>query len=1028
MSRPFGAIALIATALAAATSAAAQLPRMDAPPERQSDELQWSSYRVFDARDGLPQSAVYALVQDAEGLVYAGTEDGVARFDGQRWEALALPPSAAAPNVVDLHIDAADGLWAADDVFGLLYRAAGSRAMRSVEIRGANLMRVNDLASAGANRVWVATSAGLFNCRADGCAEVAALSGRDVAEVLPAAGPQGPCLWVALEGEGLFRLDAPETARPQLSARLLSREDGLHNNAIRSMAWWNDALWIGTGRGLARWSGSSLVVYGRASGFVDGIVYALDPGVDREGRPVLRAAQRPGGLIEIAPDLSWRRVGAHSGLPEDSAFSLLHARSANPGESTLWIGTVYSGVARFEPGSWQAMDERAGLPHRAIMGMGRVSLLDGRERYWVGTVRGSVIWEQGRWREWLPDSLEDEIVFELARSRDAVWLAASSGLHALRSNGAQHFDTANSALPGINVLGLHLQQRGDGGERIWLATRHGAAHVEAGVVRLEPELSRLLGDDFFRDFFETADARGARTLWALGQGGLAYDRGEGWRALPAACLVHRDVMDAVEHRGADGRIALWAGTRGGVTRIDLDSLECRSLGAEALGKPTIYQLQFDRRGRLYLFGYDGVRRLEFAHDAPDDLRRARIEHFGLADGLPSLEFNRGASLVDQDGRLWGGSSGGVAIYDPEVEGGPGAPAPLRLLEASVLPDQRVLVPGSTLAAGDEGLRFRFALLTARREHRISYRTELRGLDRAPGEWSDRASIDYARLPPGDYEFRVWGRDEHGVVSAAPGVAFRVDHPPWRQPVALALYAALLVGAGVMLGRLRARALAQRALRLEQLVGARTAELADANQRLEQASLTDPLTGLGNRRRFYAFVEGRSVGSAALGLLLMDIDYFKRVNDGLGHDAGDAVLREFAQRLSLLAGADGLAVRWGGEEFLLALAGATPETARAVARTVLDAIRTHPFAWDSHHIAATCSIGWVCLPWRGEKQADLGIDQALTLADLALYRAKRGGRNRAAGVVPGDHEDALIEAIGRRVSWLDDTATSPAIEH
>ena len=168
--------------------------------------------------------------------------------------------------------------------------------------------------------------------------------------------------------------------------------------------------------------------------------------------------------------------------------------------------------------------------------------------------------------------------------------------------------------------------------------------------------------------------------------------------------------------------------------------------------------------------------------------------------------------------------------------------------------------------------------------------------------------------------------------------------------------------------------------------------------LAEQSIHDPLTRVHNRRHGQALLAGygRSVDDAppgdppALGLMLLDIDFFKQVNDRHGHPAGDKVLVEVAHRLRALLREQDAVVRWGGEEFLLLLPGLHAAALPALADRLLRTIGTPPIALPGEDITLTASIGALSAPFAGSTDTDALIQ----LADLALYRAKASGRNRA----------------------------------
>jgi diguanylate cyclase (GGDEF)-like protein len=200
--------------------------------------------------------------------------------------------------------------------------------------------------------------------------------------------------------------------------------------------------------------------------------------------------------------------------------------------------------------------------------------------------------------------------------------------------------------------------------------------------------------------------------------------------------------------------------------------------------------------------------------------------------------------------------------------------------------------------------------------------------------------------------------------------------------------------------------------LEAEVATRTAELAEANARLEQAAVTDPLTGLRNRRWFALAApaeaeRARRAGPArCLLIALLDIDHFKRINDSHGHAAGDAVLVEVAQRLQREARGGDFVLRWGGEEFLLLLRDVERAAAAELLRRLLDALGATPVPWQGSALPVTASIGALCYPPAGGGAAET-LESALVQADAALYRAKHAGRDGALLLGAGGAADGTL---------------------
>jgi diguanylate cyclase (GGDEF)-like protein len=179
------------------------------------------------------------------------------------------------------------------------------------------------------------------------------------------------------------------------------------------------------------------------------------------------------------------------------------------------------------------------------------------------------------------------------------------------------------------------------------------------------------------------------------------------------------------------------------------------------------------------------------------------------------------------------------------------------------------------------------------------------------------------------------------------------------------------------------------------------KLREANKQLEFQSLRDPLTGLFNRRALQEHMQRRSkfsrrqsdITSHANGFLLLDIDYFKKINDSYGHAAGDEVLKQLSERLTAVCREEDLVIRWGGEEFLLYLDNIEPEQVAGFAQRILEVIASEPVLCDDKIIPVSASGGFIHLPFAGVDEADLNWERALQIADMALYLSKVNGRNQ-----------------------------------
>ncbi|NKI36358.1 diguanylate cyclase [Wenzhouxiangella sp. XN79A] len=163
--------------------------------------------------------------------------------------------------------------------------------------------------------------------------------------------------------------------------------------------------------------------------------------------------------------------------------------------------------------------------------------------------------------------------------------------------------------------------------------------------------------------------------------------------------------------------------------------------------------------------------------------------------------------------------------------------------------------------------------------------------------------------------------------------------------------------------------------------------ASANRELDQLANTDTLTGLRNRRYFIDHLRRRMTDETVRGaLILIDVDRFKRVNDDHGHEVGDVVLRDVAQRIQAMMRSEDTVARWGGEEFLAFLPKCTADAALQVAERIREAIDSTPVIHDDATLSVTATLGVA------EIGDDGDFERALRDADHALYRGKQSGRN------------------------------------
>jgi diguanylate cyclase (GGDEF)-like protein len=503
---------------------------------------------------------------------------------------------------------------------------------------------------------------------------------------------------------------------------------------------------------------------------------------------------------------------------------------------------------------------------------------------------------------------------------------------------------------------------------------------------------------------------------------------------------------------------VWIGTRGGGLDRVLNTTDAPhglrfANYSEPQGLPnnTVYGLRADGTGNIWISTNFGLARL---NPNSADAARPTIQRFHRLHGLQAEEFNFGAHYRDRSGKLFFGGASGFNSFYPEVLEFNERPPRVVLTQFLKLnspglagvPEERI--ERLHLSHNEDVVTLKFAALDFADPRANRYEYKLDGFDSDWVRADERRAATYTNLSGGKYVFRVRASNSDGVWSTQ-DLALPIDvaPSPWLSPFAYVAYctlaALMLLAVWYAQQRRIARAAALRA-ELEQQVSDRTFELAqrnreleEANRRLEMASLTDTLTGLANRRylmeQFPKLIAERK-NNAGLAIMIIDLDALKPINDQHGHAAGDEVIVEIARTLRQAIRPDDVLARWGGDEFVVVAHAQHVEHACMLAERIRERIAKMKCVLPKGAIVRTsCSIGLTCMPFVPGNPDAVSWEHAIKIADLALYRAKRG-RNAWRGWFGTEHvsmlqsatQQSVISAVESNVDGL--IANSVIIEH
>ncbi len=961
------------------------------------------AFTTFSPRDGVPESVIVDVQTDRQGYVWLASPQGLARYDGDRWNAVEAPVPGAMP--VDLMLDHAGILWASFHDHGIgHYDGTRWQVDDRANGRASDQVRrvVETVRADGAYELWALTwDAGLLLHQADGD-----WKREPGSEALPAGAllsvarthglGGGERLWVGTYNEGLwYRQDG---------AWQRLREGGFDPSQIESLLATNhdgvEALWIITyGLGLWRLDAHGLRAWTKESGELpSNELYAAVETALPGGRYALWVATRS-GLVRVYDDRTQTFDRRH-GLPSDVVRGL-RAWHSPEGSDVLWLATE-SGVARTQVGAnrWTTAS-LLGASGSGVFGVRVEPDGHGGERLWVAsTADGLGLYEDGHWRRFSPadGTLPDTDVRTIVRvpdtdGSDTLMVGMRYG-HLARVRPGPRFDTVpvpwehHAGQAVMDILG----RRVDGRLERWFATRQSGIYRwrDGEWTAFRPE--GTVGQWRTVRLLEQVDAHGTSWLWATSNQGLARYDGKKWTLLTAG-LPDTDLRGITLLPDAHGRAILWLGSvHSGVVRVDAtDPLQLRVLPNDLppAPDPTAYGAVSDSQGRIYICTNNGVQQLT---PTPDGYA-TRV--FSRRDGMVHEECNTNAQFVDAHDRFWTGTLGGLTVFDPEGEVRDTHPKPLVLTEVRV--DGAAVEPRDVhVAPGAHEVRVDFGLLSWQRENESRFRTQLVGYEALPGPWVAQNFRSYGALPPGSYVLRIEGRDYAGNVSGPIELSLEMVPTWWQRGSSRALLALAALLLVYVLLQWRTRNLKAQRRRLEHEVAERTAKLHEANARLLELSYKDALTGLANRRRLLESLErgGGAAAGAPTALIFVDVDHFKDYNDRYGHPAGDEALRCVADVIRECAPAETLVARYGGEEFACVMPGADTDAARTLAERFRAGVAARPIP-----VPGTDAVNRVTIS-AGVASARLDTDaeahRLLRAADAALYQAKHDGRDCVRG--------------------------------
>jgi len=922
----------------------------------------------YGQAEGLGNLAVSALAQDAAGYLWLGTENGLYRFNGTGFRHYGLTEGMANNFVTALFSNRSAGVWAA--TYDGFFHVDGGRPVPVLfEGKPIAVAPGQVIAESADKRILLVTDGRLLAVapRANGI-DVRTVFTR---EQLRATPELAKIVSIYPDADGSLLMGCRQALCRVGRGRVTVMNDkaGLPADAWAGIVRDTEGtLWVRSATHL-------LAMTAGAGRFED----RTPPGIGKHmWRPLLHVD--PDGRVLTNDDAGvvrwergrWQPFGRQQGLSAGGDVSAI----LQDHQHGMWLGTMGRGLMHWLGyGNLENWSTSEGLPEDVVLSVQR----DGHGILHVGTRSGHA-WQVPGDRRFRVDAApayaKQPWASMAVDSADRLWAGSYSGALLRRSpDGGRPTLSARSAL-----ISQVLADRG----QIWMATQAGLRVLpETAPPGAQPQAAPVpasAGHEAHATVSGGCAAPHGHLWFSRGADILHYD-GSAWNVVSFETILRVSYIWGLAC-ARDG--TLLATTLESLWRLHPDGLpRATRIDAPILRGRAIHTVNEDSRGWIWA-GLD----VGFAV-----WNGSRWRLLDQSHGLAWNDSNGRGAYEDKDGSMWLITSNGLShVLHPERLF---APIPRSAVIEEALRGDRPMPAGSAaLPWAPDQVVFRLASLQYEDRQGLRYRFRLLGAD---DRWYEttQPEVRYGALPGGDYRFQLVAVDDDtGEQSALVEHAFSIAPPWWRSIPFYVLCAIGIAGAFLAFHRLRLRALTRREARLAALVQERTRELEASREEMRLRALKDGLTQCWNRVAMMDIVEREMETCARSGepfaLVLLDLDYFKRINDTHGHLAGDAVLVEAARRLKAAVRPYDAVGRYGGEEFIVVLPGLRLPADAGRIGALHEAVRTEPVdIGGGQTLAVTASFGVVSFTPSTPRDAVALLGRA----DAALYRSKHDGRDR-----------------------------------
>jgi len=768
---------------------------------------------------GLPEISVQAIAQTTDGYIWAGTHEGLVRFDGVKFKTFSTRDTKAIKDddIATLLADPDGGLWVGTR--GGLIRLKDGEITSYTTDDGLSSNIIKTLCMGRDGSLWIGTWGGGLNRLKEGRFTAYTTNDGLLSNVITSICESGNGgIWIASVDAGLCHLKDGVFKN-------YTTKDGLSNTTLKAVCEDKDgALWIGTdSAGLIRFKEGRFTDFTIKDGLSNKHIAALLQ--DKEGSLWI-ATQ---GGVSVLREGKFSTFGLDNGLANELATSLYEDL-----EGSIWVGTRGGGLSRLKGGKFTVYtardglsDDRAGCVYQ-----------DRQGAIWIGTYhRGLSRFQNGSFTNYTSDNgLFGTSVFAIHEDkRGNIWIGTDDGLNCLANGRFTYYGTKDGL---SNNVVQAISESVDG--TLWFGTWGGGLNRFRDGRFTSIRAAEGLPNDFIMTLFE--DSGGALWIGTEG-GGLSCLKNGRLTTYTTANGLSSDVVSFIYE---DNTGVLWIGTQGGGINRFKNGVFSSITSSKGLFNNTVHAILEDATGDFWISCNQGIYRVskEQLNDFADGrIKSVSIVSFGTSDGMRASECNSSdpPALRDREGKFWFPTIKGIVVIDPLHFPVNATPPPI-VIEQALVDGKPVGLRGNVeLPAGGVRLELQYAGLSYIAPERVRFKYRVEGFDKDWVEAGGARAAQYTNLPPGAHTFRVIACNNDGVWNES-GASFSFYVPPlfYQTTWFWALCALTLLAAAFVAHRLRVAQLRAHERALTRRVDERTRELSIEKNRFQQLFENAPI--------------------------------------------------------------------------------------------------------------------------------------------------------------------------------------------